>query len=158
MENGTNVLKSRDLSLQRFVGFFVCHDIHSQHCSSSLSSTQSIGGLILLVSFWWQHDLCSFLATDKMFLPLEHKTSRAATAPWVSNDHVLGKVPACMRSMVIALIEAIYMLKFGQNDAIFATNTRMVDTSCSEIVSQGRIQGGGGGGGGTGSTCPPPLP
>ena len=40
--------------------------------------------------------MCSFLATDKMFLALEHRTSRAATAPWVSNDHaVLGKVPAC---------------------------------------------------------------
>ena len=86
VENYTNVLKSRDFSLQQFVGFFVCHDIHSQHCSSSLSSTQSIGGLIILVSFRWQHDMCSFLATDKTFLALEHRTSRAATAPWVSND------------------------------------------------------------------------
>ena len=30
--------------------------------------------------------MCSFLATDKTFLALEHRTSRAATAPWVSND------------------------------------------------------------------------
>jgi len=65
------------------VGFFVCLDIHPQHYSTGLLSTPSIVGLILLVSFWWQYDLCGFLTTNKMFPPL---ASRAATAPWVSYD------------------------------------------------------------------------
>jgi len=52
----------------------------------SLLSTPSIVGLIILISFWWQDDLRGFLTTNKMFPPLEHRASTAATALWVCND------------------------------------------------------------------------
>ena len=91
VENDWNILKSLDFSLQHFVGFLVCLHIHPQHSSSSLLSTPSIRGWILLVNFWWQGPHMWFLTTNEMFCPLEQSSNCVMGQQWP----VLGKVPAC---------------------------------------------------------------
>jgi len=60
-----------------------------------------ICGLILLVGFWWQHDLWGFWLVNKVGFFFQERTSRAASTQWISNDQYYRRQITCMpRSMV----------------------------------------------------------